>query len=176
MTKFLLLPATLLLAAAANAQAPAPAQPVGPSAEVLRSYTSLEKNILKAADKMPAADYDFRGTPENRTFARVVNHIIEAQQHTCTALNGSKFDPKSVPADTAGKDAVVAGLKASFAECDKAYAGLTDSTLTGTVSFGPLTRTRIGAAWGNVSHDNEQYAILSLYLRLKNITPPTAEK
>jgi hypothetical protein len=31
-------------------------------------------------------------------------------------------------------------------------------------------------AWGNVSHDNEQYAELSTYLRLKNIVPPTAEK
>jgi hypothetical protein len=31
-------------------------------------------------------------------------------------------------------------------------------------------------AWGNASHDNEQYAELSTYLRLKNIVPPTAEK
>ncbi len=167
--------AALLLATAALAQAPAP-QPVGPAAEVLRSYTSLKGNILKAADKMPAADYQFKGTPEIRTYARVVNHIIEAQQHTCTALNGTKFDPKSVPSDTADKDTIVTGLKASFAECDKAYAALTDANLTSTITFGPLTRTRIGAAWGNVSHDNEQYAILSIYLRLKNIVPPTAEK
>ena len=176
MHKLLLLPATLLLATTALAQAPAPAQPVGPAAEVLRSYTSLKGNILKAADKMPAADYQFKGTPEIRTYARVVNHIIEAQQHTCTALNGTKFDPKSVPSDTADKDTIVAGLKASFAECDKAYTALTDANITSTITYGPFTRTRIGAAWGNVSHDNEQYAILSIYLRLKNIVPPTAEK
>jgi hypothetical protein len=179
MTKFFL-PATLLLApvfvaAAAFAQAP-PAQPVGPAAEVLRSYTNLKGNILKAAEKMPAADYQFKGTPDIRTYARVVNHIIEAQQHTCTALNGAKFDPKTVPSDTADKDTIVAGLKASFAECDKAYTALTDANITSTITYGPMTRTRIGAAWGNVSHDNEQYAILSLYLRLKNLAPPTSEK
>ena len=177
--------ATLAFAAPAFAQdhggmnmpaQPAAAQPAGPAAEVNRSYNTLKANILKAADKMPAADYQFKGTPEIRTYARVVNHITEAQQHTCTALNGGKFDPKTVPSDTADKDAIVAGLKASFAECDRAYGSLSDSTLMSTVSFGPMTRSRIGAAWGNVSHDNEQYAILSLYLRLKGIAPPTSEK
>ena len=163
------------MAQPAAGQTPA-VQPVGPAAEVNRAYNTLKGNILKAAEKMPSADYQFKGTPEIRTYARAVNHITEAQQHTCVALNGGKFDAKTVPSDTADKDAVVAGLKASFAECDRAYAGLTDSTLMSTVSFGPMTRSRIGAAWGNVSHDNEQYAILSLYLRLKGIAPPTSEK
>ena len=173
--KLMLLPVTFLAATAVFAQT-RPAQPVGPAAEVQASYGRLKDNILKAAEKMPAADYQFKGTPDIRTYARVVNHITEAQQHTCTALNGTKFDAKSVPADTADKDAVVAGLKASFAECDKAYAGLADANVLTTVTYGPFTRTRVGAAWGNVSHDNEQYAILSLYLRLKGIVPPTSEK
>ena len=67
------------------------AQPKGASAEVNASYNRLKENILKAAEKMPAGDYQFKGTPEIRTYARVVNHITEAQQHTCTALNGSKI-------------------------------------------------------------------------------------
>jgi hypothetical protein len=44
------------------------------------------------------------------------------------------------------------------------------------LSLGPVKRSRIGLAWGNVSHDNEQYAELSTYLRLKGLVPPTAEK
>ena len=180
MQKFFLPAALLLLTPAVPArlpaQPPAPAQPKGPAAEVQVSYTRLKVNILKAADSMPAADYDFKGTPDIRTYARVVNHITEAQQHTCSALNGTPFDSKSVPSDTAGKDAVIAGLKASFAACDQAYGALTDANLTSTVTFGPMSRSRIGAAWGNVSHDNEQYAILSLYLRLKHLEAPTNEK
>jgi hypothetical protein len=42
--------------------------------------------------------------------------------------------------------------------------------------LGRAKRSRIGLAWGNVSHDNEQYAELSTYLRLKGLVPPTAEK
>ena len=161
-----------LFAVTAAAQAPGP---TGPAAEVQSSYNRLKPNIVKAVEKMPEADFQYRPTPEIRTFARVVNHITEAQFHSCTTLNGGKFDPKSVPAETADKAAILAGLNASFAECDKAYAALTDATIS-EVPAAPNKRSRIGIAWGNVAHDYEQYAELSTYLRLKNLVPPTAEK
>ena len=154
---------------------PPPAS-TGPASEVLRSYNAIKPNVLKAADKMPDADYQYKPTPDIRTFARIVNHITEAQAHTCTALNGTKFDAKMVPSDTADKATIVAALKASFDECDKAYAALTNESMAEMVTLGPQKRSRTGFAWGNVSHDNEQYAELSTYLRLKNLVPPTAEK
>lgn len=167
--------AVLLTASAAFSQATPP--PAGPAAEVLRSYKAQELNILKAVDKMPAADYTYKPTPDIRTFGRVVNHITEAQFHTCTALNGMPFDKTKVPTEEATKDTIVAALKASFEECDKAYASLKDANVLEQISVTPTAkRTRVGAAWGNVSHDNEQYATLSLYLRLKGIAPPTSEK
>jgi hypothetical protein len=161
--------------AQAPASAPAPATP-GPAGEVLAAYNRLKPNVVKAAEKMPEADFLYKPTPDVRTYARIVNHVTEAQFHTCTALNGTTFDPKSVPGDTADKATVLAGLKASFAECDKAYGALTDATITEILTLGPVKRSRIGLAWGNVSHDNEQYAELSTYLRLKGLVPPTAEK
>jgi hypothetical protein len=168
---------TLITAVACIAQAPAaPAGPAGPAAEVLASYNRLKPNVLKAAEKMPEADFQYKPTADIRTFARIVNHVTEAQFHTCSALNGGKFDAKSVPSDTADKATILAGLKASFDECDKAYGALTDATITQVLVLGPVSRSRISLAWGNVSHDNEQYAELSTYLRLKGIVPPTAEK
>ncbi len=160
-------------AVACGAQTPAP---VGPAAEVQASYNRLKPNVVKAAEKMPDADYQYKPTADIRTYARIVNHITEAQQHTCSALNGAAFDPKSVPSDTADKATIVAALKASFDACDKAYGSLTDANVAELVDAGRSKRSRIGMAWGNVSHDNEQYAELSTYLRLKGIVPPTAEK
>jgi hypothetical protein len=156
--------------------AQAPAGPVGPAAEVQAAYGRVKPNVLKAADKMPDADYQFKPTPDIRTFARIVNHVTEAQQRTCSALAGATFDPKSVPSDTADKATIIAGLKASFDLCDKAYAALTDATVAEVLSVGPVKRSRIGLAWGNVSHDNEQYAELATYLRLKGLVPPSAER
>lgn len=147
----------------------------GPAAEAQHSYAELKANILKAADRMPEADFQFRPTPEIRTFARVVNHISEAQSHSCGAANGTK-DLAKVPAETADKAAIVSALNASFAECDKAYAALTDANMAEMFTLGPAKRSRVGLIWGNISHDNEQYATLALYLRLKGLVPPSSEK
>jgi hypothetical protein len=141
----------------------------------LRSYTGLKANILKAADNMPAENYSYKPTPEVRTFARVVNHISEAQLRSCGTANGNTSLAK-VPAETADKAAVVEALRASFAECDKAFASATDANLTESFTMGPAKRSRIGVLWGTVSHDNEQYATLALYMRLKGLTPPSSEK
>src|SRR5882757_5173859 len=158
-----------------QAPAAAPTGPTGPAAEVQRSYAALKANILKAADNTPAEDYPFKPTPEIRTFARVVNHISEAQLRGCGTANGTKELAK-VPPETADKAVIVEALKASYAECDKAYAALTDANLSDQFTLGPAKRSRIGLLWGNVSHDNEQYATLALYMRLKGLVPPSSEK
>ena len=163
--------------AAAAAMAQVPGGPAGPAAEAQRAYNGLKANILKAANNMPAEDYSFKPTPEVRTFARVVNHISEAQLHTCGALNGTAMDalPK-VPEETADKAAIGQALEGAFAACDRAFSAASDSTLTEMVTMGPAKRSRVGLLWGTVSHDNEQYATLALYMRLKGLVPPSSEK
>jgi len=169
--------AAVLVSGVAMGQAPAAGAPVGPAAEVQRSYAALKGNIIKAAEKMPESEYAVVPIKEVRTFARVVNHITEAQFRSCGISNGLAMkDIAKPPADTADKATIIAGLNASFAECDKAFAALTDANVAELLSLGQAKRSRIGLAWGTVSHDNEQYAILSLYLRLKGLVPPTSEK
>lgn len=154
-----------------------PQGPSGPAYEVQRSYNGLKANILKAANSMPGENYSFKPTPDVRTFARVVEHVIEAQQHSCGAVNGTAMSalPK-VPEETADKTVIVQALQASFAACDQAVASLTDTNGTDMFSVGQGKRSRIGLLWGTVSHDNEQYATLALYMRLKGLVPPSSEK
>jgi hypothetical protein len=162
---------------APTAAPPQPPVKLGPAADAQRGYAGLKANILKAADKMPAENYSYRPTPEIRTFARVLNHVTEAQLRSCGTINGTAPEARyPVPPETADKATIVAALQASFAECDKAYAALTDDNILQMFTIGPVTRTRIGYAWGNVSHDNEQYATLALYMRLKGLVPPSSEK
>ena len=162
--------ASLTVASAALGQG----SPYG--SEVQGNYNRIKDNILKAAEKMPAESYSFKPTPDIRSFARVVNHVTEAQMHICGAANMATGEAPKAPAETADKAAIIDALKASFAECDKAYAGITEANMADMLAMGPTKRTRLSALWGNVAHDNEQYAILSLYLRLKGIVPPTSEK
>ena len=68
----------------------------------------------------------------------------------CSALSGTAFDPKSVPSDTADKATIVAGLKASFDLCDKAYGALTDANVTEAVSAGPVRELSMTSTGGNL--------------------------
>lgn len=167
----------MLCLGASAPRAQAPQGPSGPAAEVQRSYNGLKANIVKAANNMPAESYNYKPTPEVRTFARVVQHVIEAQGHSCGAVNGTAMSalPK-VPEDTADKAVFTQALGASFAACDQAMASLTDANATEMLTAGQGKRSRIGLLWGTVSHDNEQYATLALYMRLKGLTPPSSEK
>ena len=164
-------------AATAAAQAPQGSMSAsGPAAEVQRAYNGLKPNILKAANNMPDDSYTYKPTPDIRTFARVVNHITEAQTRACGAVNGSGAPSTTVPPETATKAAIVEALQASFATCDKAFASITDANATEMLPLGQNKRSRLGLLWGTVSHDNEQYATLALYMRLKGLTPPSSEK
>jgi len=159
------------------AQAPPTPPTPGPGPEVSRNYNGLKTNILKSADKMPEELYSFKPTPDIRFFARILTHVIEAQTATCGIVNGTaQADMAKTPAETASKAEIVAALKASFDTCDKAYASITDANALELLTAGRGKRTRIGLLWGNVSHDNEQYAQLATYMRLKNITPPSASE
>ena len=167
----------MMASGVALGQAPAGTPAAGPASEVQGSYARVKANILKAADNMPAEDFGFKPEPDIRTFARVVNHVSEAQLHSCGAVNRTAADALAkVPAETADKAAIVEALKASFAECDKAYASATDTNAAEMLEVGKAKRSRGGVLWGNVSHDNEQYATLALYMRLKGHVPPSSEK
>jgi hypothetical protein len=170
--------AMVMTTGVAIGQAPAaPAGPTGPAAEVQRSYATFKTNILKSADKMPEEDYQFKPTPDVRTFARVLNHVTEAQFRTCGAVNGTAAaDISKPPADTADKATIITALKLSFAACDKAFATVTDANLADPFDVFNSKRSRIGILWGTVAHDDEQYATLALYLRLKGLAPPSSEK
>ncbi len=144
------------------------------SKEVQTNYARVKANIVKSADKTPAEDYSYKPTPDIRTFARILNHVTEAQSRICSSINQTRV--ADTPPETADKATIVAALNASFAECDKAYATTTDANMTAVIDAGPFKRSRLGLLWGNVAHDNEQYAELATYMRLKGLVPPSSEK
>lgn len=141
--------------------------------EVKQSYETVKNNLLKTAEKVPDEDYSFKPTPEVRSFGEVMGHVVAAQGHTCAAILGEQggSHPKA-----STKAEIVSALKDSFAECDKVYGSLTDANATETVNTGRGQRTRLGALIGNMTHDVEQYSILTVYMRLKGIVPPSSER
>src|SRR2546428_14149974 len=106
----------LIAAVAAYAQeSPAPvANPV--STTVKNQLTRFSKNMVAAAEAMPADKYGFKPTPEMNSFAHLVMHIALSNNGLCSKISGMAA-PDAKMTDTDPKDKLVAALKASFDYC-----------------------------------------------------------
>jgi uncharacterized damage-inducible protein DinB len=176
-TGWLVLVALVIFAIGAAAFAQQSAAPVANpvSTTVKNQLTRFNKNVVAAAEAMPAEKYGFKPTPEMNSFGHLVIHIVESNTILCSKISGTAA-PESKLADTDGKDKLVAGLKASFDFCTTALANVDDSKLgESMVLFGNRPATRAAALIGLSNGWSDHYGAQAIYLRLNGILPPTAQ-
>jgi hypothetical protein len=163
-----------VVSAAAFAQQSQSTQNANPiSAELKAMYTGVKNNHIRMAEKMPEEHYSFKPTPEIRTFGQLVAHVADSQARACSAALGEQKAVNAASKTT--KADLVAALKESYSICDKAFDSLTDAKASEMIQMGQRQRSRFGALAGMVSHSNEEYGYMAVYLRLKGIVPPSSE-
>jgi len=172
----LIIVALLVTGAAVSAQDLTPAPVANPvTATVKAQLTRYEKNMVGAADLMPAEKYGFKPTPEMSSFGHVVMHIAQSNYFLCSKISGQAA-PDTKLADTDPKDKLVAALKGSFEFCTTALASADDSKLGDFLfSFGTRQVTRAGALITLSDDWYDHYGTEAVYLRLNGILPPTAQ-
>lgn len=167
--------AMLLLGGAACVGQTAPvANPV--TTTVKGQMERYAKNMVAAAESMPAEKFNFKPTPEMNTFAHLTMHIAQSNNFLCSKISGQAA-PEVKLADTDGKDKLVAALKASFEYCSTALASVDDSKLGDSLTlFGNRQTSRAGALIGLSDDWYDHYGAQAVYLRLNGILPPTAHR
>ena len=159
----------LLGAAALNAQNPL-------SSDLKNAYNGMKGTLTKAADEMSEADYSFKASPMERTYGAIVGHIADVQMALCGNANGEQKSSDAEKSKTTKAD-LVAALKASFDYCDGVYEGMTDADAAKMVTmFGPRKATKLAVLNFNLSHDNEMYGQMVVYLRIKGLVPPSSQR
>jgi hypothetical protein len=163
--------------AAPAASAPPDLSPVANpvSGFVKAGVARYEKNMVAAAEAMPADKYGFKPSPEMNSFGHLVMHIAQSNNTFCAKISG-QTPPEVKIADTDAKDKLVTAVKDSFAFCTAALAKVDDSKLGEQfLLFGnrPISRggalVALGGSW------TDHYATQAIYLRLNGILPPTAQ-
>jgi hypothetical protein len=140
-----------------------------PFAGLKANYDAVKSDWQKMAEQMPEENYSFKPTPEMRSFGQLVAHVADVQAQICSAVSGDK---KSVNAGSkTAKADLVAALKDSSAICDAAYDSLTEAAAG---QPGGMGKTKLGLLDFNFGHTNEEYGYGSVYLRLKNVVPPSS--
>jgi hypothetical protein len=146
-------------------------------------WSVVRNNLLKMAEKMPAAEYSFKPTPEIETFAQRVAHIARSNLNVCEGIMKGQAPSKSTapPPVVTTKPELVALMKQASASCDAAFNSLNDTTAMEKISSqfgGPFppnpTRTKLATLYNMLRHSNEVYGYMCVYLRLKGIVPPSS--
>jgi len=136
-----------------------------------------EKNLVAAVEEMPADKFDYKPTPAQMSFGHLVLHITDSNNLLCARV-GDVPEPKPEDLkDTAGKDKLLAALKASFDFCNTALPKVTDASLGDTVElWGGRKAPRAFALIALTNDWADHYSAAAMYLRLNGLLPPTAKK
>jgi len=142
-----------------------------------RRAANAEKNLVAAAEIMPAEKYGFKPTPAQMTFGDVVLHLAEGNDYFCGIIGGTKAPERAKIDSTASKDKMVARLKETFQFCDSALAKVDDSKLGEELPFfGGSKATRAFIMFIASDDWMDHYSQSAIYLRLNGLLPPTAKK
>jgi uncharacterized damage-inducible protein DinB len=144
---------------------------------------TIRRNLAEIAEAMPAEDFAFKPTPEVRSFAQLVGHVINANNFFCSQASSAERPTTTNFEKETDKATLMKGLTEALAYCDKVYESMTDAsfgeavTMTGFPGMNPKTATTRGAVLlFNTTHNNEHYGNLVVYLRLKGKVPPSTAR
>jgi hypothetical protein len=165
------------LSTAVSAQSPQPGKKLDLLAYIQAGYAGLKGDLTAAADAMPEGDYGFKPSSmqEVRTFGDTILHVATAHFSACARLRGVTPEP-SQRVDASNKAAVLKALAESFAFCDLAFSSVTNASANEFVRQGPVEVPKSAALVGLLAHDAEMYGITTVYLRAKNIVPPSTAR
>jgi hypothetical protein len=177
---------------AAAASAPPPQQsqqqsqlPPTIASTVDREISTIEKQIVEAAEAMPEDKFNF--SPESlnipggdykgvRAFALQVKHVAASNYALWSPLTGDKFPANFMggngPEDLKTKADILKFLRDSFALGHKAAATLTAQNMLQTAEHSKSLRLHL--ATFAVAHAFDHYGQMVEYLRMNGIVPPAS--
>ena len=149
-----------------------------PVADAFRQNAQrVGKNLIAAAEEMPADKYSFRPTPAQMSFAQIVLHLAEGNDYLCGTIAGQKAPARPKIDTTGSKEALVNRLRETFTFCDQALASVDDSKLAEPLPFfGGRPMSRAAVMTTTTADWADHYSQAAIYLRLNGLLPPTAKR
>jgi uncharacterized damage-inducible protein DinB len=145
----------------------------------------LEKQLVEAADAMPANKYSFAPTVGEfngvRTFGQQVKHL--AATNYILAAAALREPPPADAGDETGpenlrmKADILEYLRGSFRALHRAAAAIDEgNAIVGDVPISPLIgkATRLGYLQEALLHAYDHYGQMVIYLRMNGVVPPAS--
>jgi len=185
--------AAIVTMPAIGQQSPAPNTVDSNSVRVRENFRlmlngAIRRNVVEAAEAMPADKYGFAPTAGEfhnvRTFGRQILHLAATNYILAAAALGQS--PPADAGDEAGPDSVVTKaqhltyLKGSFDALDRAIDAIGETRIP--VRSSPISpfqggsATRVGLIAEAMIHSYDHYGQMVVYLRMNGMVPPASRR
>ncbi len=138
-------------------------------ATILKHLKTSRDFTLKVADQMPEADYGFKLTAPQMSFAEQMTHLAQEQAGFLAPFSSAKPNPGK-PASMSKKD-VIAYVRQSFDNSINQVMKLTPAQIAKTYQSGEGTMSGVELLMFLMDHTTHHRASAEMYLRAKGITP-----
>lgn len=140
-------------------------QPPDPAKALSGQVTFITKQVLDMAEDFPAEKYEFKATPEVRSFREVIVHAMSGTVYAAKAGRGENVQWSELDANNyKDKAAVVEAFKKAAADLDASLKA------TATTRFAASPEPWLSV----VEHTGEHYGQLVVYYRLNKMVPPAS--
>ena len=140
---------------------------------ILKHLNKSKDFTVKVAEAMPEADYDFKLTPPQMSFAQQMVHLSQGFDYFTGPFSGQK--PSGAKPASMKKADVVAFVKMSFDQLIARVSDLNHDQLAKTYKSDEGEMTGFDLLLGILDHTTHHRASAEMYLRAKGITPPEYE-
>jgi uncharacterized damage-inducible protein DinB len=160
---------SLFLAVAAVAAVPLRADDACKAA-IIKQLKNSRDFTLKVAEAMPDADYGFKLTPPQMSFAEQMVHLSQSLTYFLSAFKGEKPNPPK-PASMRKSD-VLAFMRTTFDQAVQTVESLTPEQIAKQYNGMGSSSSGAGLLIAMLEHNAHHRASAEMYLRAKGITPP----
>ena len=155
------------------------------SADVMKDWKAQRETLTRLADAMPEDKFTFKATPPQRSWGEQILHVAGGNVFLLRFLNGKTPAPAVNTSDmvtfglkASNKAEYLKALNDSFDYGEAVLKEFSDTALTETVKgppwMGPSTRVRM--IYDAISHCQDIYGQMAVYLRLNGLVPPASRR
>lgn len=144
--------------------------------DLVKDWAAQKDTIVKIASAMPEDKLGFKPTPAQRSYGEQILHVAQVNMMLLNTLGGKTAAP-SVNLKATSKADIVKAMSDSFDHGTALLKEFDNTTIQGTVQamfLGPSTRARI--MFFLISHTQDIYGQMAVYLRLNNVVPPASQR
>ena len=144
--------------------------------DLTKDWAAQKDTIVKIANAMPEDKFGFKPTPAQRSYGEQILHVAQVNMMLLSALGGKTTAPP-VNLKATSKADIVKAMSDSFDHGAALLKEFDNTSIQGTVQamfLGPSTRARI--LYFIISHTQDIYGQMAVYLRLNGVVPPASQR